>query len=34
MEGSDSVFDFIDRIYYSLHKVTVNRGGLYIKYKK
>ena len=30
MEGSNVVFDSVDLLYYSLHKISLNRAGLYI----
>ena len=30
MKGSDFVFESIDLLFYSLHKISLNRGGLYI----
>ena len=27
MEGSDFVFENVDLLYYSLHKISLNRGG-------
>ena len=30
MEGSSFVFESIDLLYYSLHKISLNRGGSYI----
>ena len=30
MKGSDFVFENIDLLYYSLHKINLNRGGSYI----
>ena len=29
-EGSNFVFESIDLLYYSLHKISLNRGGTYI----
>ena len=30
MEGSNFVFESVDLLYYSLHKISLNRGGPYI----
>ena len=30
MEGSNFVFESVDLLYYSLHKISLNRGGSYI----
>ena len=30
MEGSNFVFKSVDLLYYSLHKISLNRGGSYI----
>ena len=30
MRGSEFVFDCVDSLYYKLHKISLNRGGLYI----
>ena len=30
MRGSKFVFDSVDRLNYELHKISLNRGGLYI----
>ena len=30
MKGSEFVFDSVDLLYYSLHKISLNRGGSYI----
>ena len=30
MKGSEFVFDSVDLLYYSLYKVSLNRGGSYI----
>ena len=30
MKGSEFVFDYVDLLYYSLHKISLNRGGSYI----
>ena len=30
LKGNDSVFDYIDRLYYRCHKITLNRGRYYI----
>ena len=30
IRGSESVFDCIDLLYYKLHKISLNKGGLYI----
>ena len=30
MEGSDFVFKNVDLLYYSLHRISLNRGGRYI----
>ena len=30
MRGSDFVFESVDLLYYSLHKISLNRGGSYI----
>ena len=29
-EGSDFVFESVNLLYYSLYKISLNRGGLYI----
>ena len=29
-EGSNFVFESVDLLYYSLHKISLNRGGSYI----
>ena len=31
IKGSDFVFESVDLVYYKLHRVRLNRGGLYIK---
>ena len=31
MKDSNFVFESVDLLYYSLHKITLKRGGLYIK---
>ena len=30
MEGSNFIFESVDLLYYSLHKIILNRGGSYI----
>ena len=30
MKGSEFIFESADLLYYSLHKISLNRGGLYI----
>ena len=30
MKGSEFVFDSVDLLHYSLHKISLNRGGSYI----
>ena len=30
MKGSEFIFESVDSLYYSLHKISLNRGGLYI----
>ena len=30
MKGSQFVFESVDLLYYSLHKISLNRGGSYI----
>ena len=30
MKGSDFVFENVDLLYYSLHKISLNRGGSYV----
>ena len=30
MKGSESVFGSVNLLYYKLHKISLNRGGLYI----
>ena len=30
MRGSKFVFDSVDLLHYNLHKISLNRGGLYI----
>ena len=30
MEGSNFVFESVDLLYYSLHKISLNKGGSYI----
>ena len=30
MKGSEFVFDYVDLLYYSLHKISINRGESYI----
>ena len=30
MEGRHFVFDFVDKLYYKLHEITFNYGGLNI----
>ena len=32
MKGSEFVFESVDLLYYSLHKISLNRGGSYIKF--
>ena len=34
MKGSDFLFDYVDRLYYKSHKLTLNSRGLYISCKK
>ena len=31
MKDSNFVFESVDLLYYSLHKITIKRGGSYIK---
>ena len=31
MNGSDFDFESVDLLYYSLHKIRLNRGGSYVK---
>ena len=30
MKGSEFVFDSVDLLYYKFHKISLNRGGLYV----
>ena len=30
MKGSEFIFESVDLLYYSLHKISLNRGGSYI----
>ena len=30
MKGSEFIFESADLLYYNLHKISLNRGGLYI----
>ena len=34
MRGSEFVFDSVDLLYYSLYRISLNRGGSYIDYPK
>ena len=31
MKGSEFIYDYVDRLYYNCHKVTLNCGGSYIE---
>ena len=31
MKGSEFVFDSVNLLYYKLHKISLNRGGLYVE---
>ena len=33
MEGSESIFDSIDKLYYKFHRINLNRGGSWIIYR-
>ena len=34
MTGSEFAFDSVDSLYYKLHKISLNRGGSYIDFRK